>query len=119
MATYFGFCFRVTPIILSMIVVFTTVADADAAEELAEKIIDARHAACVQILPPMTSVYVWEGKLQKQREHLLLIKTLPEKWEQLRDLITAKHSYDVPEIVAVDVEMVSEPYIQWLQAIVV
>ena len=97
-----------------MIVVLTTVPDSAAAEELAEKIIEAKLAACVQILPKMTSVYIWEGKIQKEGEHLMLIKTLPEKWEQLRDFITANHSYVVPEIVAVEAAKVSESYSAWL-----
>ena len=97
-----------------MIVVLTTVPNSTEAQELAEKIIETKLAACVQILPQMTSVYVWEGKIQKEAEHLMLIKTLPEKWEELRDVITANHSYDVPEIIAIEVEKVSEPYSTWL-----
>lgn len=97
-----------------MLIVFTTTPKLTEAESLAEKIIEANLAACVQILPQMTSVYIWEGKLQKEGEHLLLIKTLPEKWDKLRDFITANHSYDVPEIVAINAEKVSEPYQSWL-----
>lgn len=98
-----------------MRVVLTTIPTSAEAEELAEKIIEAKLAACVQILPQMTSVYIWEGKLQKENEHLLLIKTLPEKWEELRDFITANHSYDVPEIVAIDAESVAQPYLDWIK----
>ena len=98
-----------------MLIVFTTAPNQTEAEELAEKLVTAKLAACVQILPPMTSVYVWEGKVQKESEHLLLIKTLPEKWDELAALITANHSYDVPEIVAIDAANVSEPYLKWLQ----
>ncbi|MFN0279151.1 MAG: divalent-cation tolerance protein CutA [Pyrinomonadaceae bacterium] len=98
-----------------MLIVLTTVLSADEGETLAQNIIEARLAACVQILPQMTSVYVWEGKVQKEGEHLILIKTLPEKWEELRDFIIANHSYDVPEIVAIDAERVSEPYLEWLK----
>lgn len=99
---------------IPMLIVLTTTPNNTEAEVLAEKIVDGKLAACVQILPQMKSVYVWEGKLQKENEHLLLIKTLPEKWDELRDFITAHHSYDVPEIVAVDAEKVSEPYQTWL-----
>ncbi len=98
-----------------MRVVLTTVPNIGEAEELAEKIIEARLAACVQILPKMTSVYVWEGKVQKENEHLMLIKTLPEKWEELRDFITANHSYEVPEVVAIDGVKTSEAYLTWLE----
>lgn len=97
-----------------MLIVLTTVGNASEGEALAEKLVDAGLVACVQILPQMTSVYVWEGKLQKESEHLMLVKTLPEKWDEVREFITANHSYDVPEIVAIDSEKVSEPYQTWL-----
>ena len=93
----------------------TTTPTADEAEALAEKIVEAKIAACVQILPQMTSVYIWEGKLQKEGEQLLLIKTLPEKYDELAAFITANHSYDTPEIIAVDTERVSEHYLSWLK----
>jgi periplasmic divalent cation tolerance protein len=97
-----------------MLIVFTTTPNIAEADSLGAQIVEARLAACVQILPQMTSVYIWEGRIQTEPEHLLLIKTLPEKWDELRDLITANHSYDVPEIVAVDAEKVAEPYRTWL-----
>ena len=97
-----------------MLIVFITTPNLTEAESLAEKVVEAKLAACVQILPEISSVYVWEGKLQKTNEHLLLIKTLPEKWDELCDFINANHSYDVPEIVAINAEKVSEPYQSWL-----
>ena len=100
-----------------MLVVLTTAPNTGDAETLAEGIVNAKLAACVQILPPMTSVFVWEGKLQKESEHLLLIKTLPEKWDELAAFITANHSYKVPEIVAIDPEKVSGPYLNWLKTV--
>jgi periplasmic divalent cation tolerance protein len=97
-----------------MLIVLTTTSSLEQAETLAEKIVGQRLAACVQILPQMTSVYFWEGKVQKEGEHLLLIKTLPEKWDALRDFIIANHNYSVPEIVAIDAEHVSEKYLAWM-----
>ena len=98
-----------------MLVVMTTTASLGQAGDLAEKIVASKLAACVQILPPMTAVFVWEGKMQKEREHLLLIKTLEEKYDELTALITATHSYDVPEIVAINAEKVSGPYLEWVK----
>ena len=97
-----------------MLIVLTTTATAEEAASLADKLVGARLAACVQILPEMTSVYIWQGAVQHENEHLLLIKTLLEKWDELRDFITANHGYTVPEIVAIDAEKVSEPYLKWL-----
>jgi periplasmic divalent cation tolerance protein len=101
-----------------MLIVMTTVPDARSGEELASKLVDARLAACVQVLPAMMSVYVWEGDVHRETEHLLLIKTLPEKWPAVREFITANHSYDVPEIVAIKTEAVAEPYRKWLGEVV-
>jgi periplasmic divalent cation tolerance protein len=100
-----------------MLIVFTTCPNLQEAGSLADKIVNARLAACVQVLPQMTSVYMWEGKVQKEPEHLLLIKTLPEKWNELQDLIAKEHSYSVPEIAAVEAERVSGPYAEWLMSV--
>lgn len=99
---------------MSALVVLTTAPNIEEAESLAEKIVDAKLAACVQVLPEMKSFYFWEGAVQKEPEHLLLIKTLPEKYEALESFILENHSYSVPEIVALDAERVSESYLGWL-----
>lgn len=101
-----------------MMIVFTTVPDSSHAEALAEGIVNAKLAACVQILPSMTSIYVWEGKLQKDAENLLLIKTLPEKYDELERFIINNHRYDVPEIIAVDASKISASYLQWIQQVI-
>ena len=98
-----------------MLVVMTTTRDKADAEKLAGSIIDEKLAACVQILPQMTSVYFWEGKVRREPEHLLLIKTLEEKYDELSDFIQKNHSYDVPEIVAIEAEKVSDNYHRWLK----
>lgn len=98
-----------------MIIVLTTTPNEEEAENLARKIIEARLAACVQILPPMTSYYFWENAVQKEAEHLLLIKTLPEKFDDLQAFIQANHSYEIPEIVALAAEKVSVNYLNWMK----
>lgn len=97
-----------------MLIVFTTTANKDEAEDLARKLVEQKLAACVQIVPQITSFYQWEGKVQKDEECLLLIKTLPEKFDDLEAFIKANHSYSVPEIVAVNAENVSKEYFEWL-----
>jgi periplasmic divalent cation tolerance protein len=98
-----------------MIIVLTTAPSIEEAESLARKIVEARLAACVQVLPQMTSFYFWENAVQTDSEHLLLIKTLPEKYDELEKFIQTNHRYDVPEIVALRAEKVSESYFRWLQ----
>jgi len=96
-----------------LIVVLTTVASATDAETLAGKLVDSGLAACVQILPLMTSVYRWEGKLQTESEHLLLIKTLDERYDDLELFLSENHPYEVPEIVALDAHRVSQSYLDF------
>lgn len=97
-----------------MLVVLTTTPTEEEAERLAQKIIGAKLAACVQILPQMKSFYFWENQVQNDSENLLLIKTLDEKFIKLKEFIEKNHSYDVPEIVALRAEDVSESYLKWL-----
>ncbi|HEY0657665.1 MAG TPA: divalent-cation tolerance protein CutA [Pyrinomonadaceae bacterium] len=98
-----------------MLVVLTTTPNEAEAETLAEKIIAEKLAVCVQVLPPMKSFYFWEGEVEIENEHLLLIKTLPERYDALEGFIQANHSYDVPEIVALAAEKVSAKYLSWMK----
>jgi len=98
-----------------MLIVLTTTRTQNEAESLAEKIVSAKLAACVQILPQMASIYFWEGKLEKESEHLLLIKTMQEKFEKLETFLLHNHPYKVPEIVALPAEKVSESYLEWMK----
>ena len=97
-----------------MLIVFTTAPNKVEADSLAERIVAERLAACVQVLPQMTSYYFWEGRIRREREHLLLIKTNEEKYRELEAFIKQNRSYDVPEIVAVRSENVSDTYLGWL-----
>ncbi len=97
-----------------MLVIFTTIHSIDEAENLAKQIIEAKLAACVQILPPIKSYYFWEGKVRNDPEYLLLVKTIEEKYAELEAFINKNHSYDVPEIVAVSSEKVSQKYLAWI-----
>ena len=99
-----------------MLIVLTTTPTTEEAENLARKIVEARLAACVQVLPAMKSFYFWEGAIQADAERLLLIKTLPEKYLALEEFIKSNHSYSVPEIVALAAEKVSDSYFKWLKA---
>ncbi len=94
--------------------VFTTVDDPARARELAQGLIDAHLAGCVQILGPMESTYWWQGKRETAREYLLLIKTRSDLYPQLEAWLKEHHPYDVPEILAVPVSAGLPAYLQWL-----
>lgn len=96
------------------IVVFMTSANADEARRLANELVERQLAACVQILPEIESVYRWNGKVQRDTEILILAKTTAAQFEHLERAVREIHSYDTPEIVAVPMAHVSEPYRAWL-----
>src|SRR5689334_24759937 len=96
------------------IVVFLTASNGEEATRLADLLIGAHLAACVQILPEMESVYRWQGKIERQAETLLLAKTTRSKFDELEREVRALHSYDTPEIIAVPIVAGSAPYLEWL-----
>lgn len=100
---------------LIMLVILTTAPNNEEAESLAMKIVEAKLAACVQILPHMKSFYFWKNAVQIDSEHLLLIKTLEENYDALESFIKTNHSYETPEIVAVSSEKISEDYLNWMK----
>jgi periplasmic divalent cation tolerance protein len=96
------------------IVVFMTAANGEEATRLADMLVGAHLAACVQILPEIESVYRWQGKIERSSEVLLLAKTTRGKFDDLEREVRALHSYDTPEIVAVPIVAGSAPYLEWL-----
>jgi len=96
------------------IVVFMTATNGEEATRLAEMLVGAHLAACVQILPEIESVYRWQGKIERSSEVLLLAKTTRAKFDDLEREVRALHSYDTPEIVAVPIVAGSAPYLEWL-----
>jgi periplasmic divalent cation tolerance protein len=96
------------------IAVFMTAANGEEATRLADMLVGAHLAACVQILPEMESVYRWQGKVERQAEVLLIAKTVQGKFDELEREVRALHSYDTPEIVAVPILTASAPYLEWL-----
>jgi periplasmic divalent cation tolerance protein len=96
------------------IVVLITAANAPEASRLAEMLVSARLAACVQILPEMESVYRWQGAIERELEVLLLAKTTRARFDELEREVRALHSYKIPEIVALPVAAGSELYLKWL-----
>ncbi|HEY2974209.1 MAG TPA: divalent-cation tolerance protein CutA [Pyrinomonadaceae bacterium] len=97
------------------IAVFMTAAHREEATRLAEMLVEKRLAACVQILPEMESVYRWQGKVERQREVLLIAKTTRSRFEELETEVRALHSYETPEIVALPLTAGSGPYLEWLK----
>ena len=96
------------------LLVFCTCPDDIAAGRLAERLVERKLAACVNILPAVKSVFYWQGKLENEQETLLLIKTIAARFGALRDWLTEAHPYDNPEIIALDVVAGAKPYLDWV-----
>jgi periplasmic divalent cation tolerance protein len=101
---------------METLIVITTVGDRETALKIARNLVEARLAACVNILAECTSVYRWQGKTEEAGEIPLLIKTRRETYAELEAAIRRLHPYELPEIVAVSVERGLPAYLQWVAA---
>lgn len=97
-------------------VVMVTAPDAELAEAIARGLVEARFAACVNVVPGLTSHYRWEGQLHKDSEHLLLIKTRAGLVPDVIGFVKEKHPAKVPEIIALPVVDGEKAYLAWLAA---
>jgi len=96
-------------------IVLCTTPDRETAEMIADTLVSQQLAACVNILPGVTSVYRWKGSVEHSEELLLVIKTSQTVWPMLEAQIQALHPYELPEIVAVPIKTGEAEYIQWLE----
>ncbi|SRR5581483_5069077 len=96
------------------IVVFSTCASQEEAKKLAHALVEKRLAACVNMIPAIRSVYRWKDSIEEEEEILLLIKTSRALIEELRAEIERLHSYEVPEVIALQVVDGSERYLTWM-----
>ncbi len=98
------------------IAVLITAGSREEALRLAEMLVAARLAACVQVLPEMESIYHWQGQVQRAPEVLLMVKTTVARFAEVEREVRALHSYETPEIVALPITAGSAPYLEWLAA---
>jgi periplasmic divalent cation tolerance protein len=96
------------------LVVLSTVGKAEDAERIGRALVERGLAACVNVLPAVTSIYRWKGKLEQDEERLLVIKTRAERFAALRDALVSLHPYEVPEVLALPVADGHQPYLDWL-----
>lgn len=97
-----------------IVIGFSTAPNEDVAKTIGEKLVREGLAACVNIVPGISSIYVWKGKIIEDREVLMIIKTSKELVDKVRSALVDEHPYEVPELVFVDVVGGHEPYIKWV-----
>jgi len=100
---------------MSACVVLITTPRGNKGRTLAKKLVEARLAACVNIVPTVESTYWWEGKIQKGREALLIVKTRKMLLKKLISFVQKNHPYSVPEVIALDIKAGHRPYLAWLE----
>ena len=98
-----------------VVMVLTTVADDERAEALARRLVDERLAACVNIYPPMLSVYRWKGEIERNAERQVVIKTTRRCLPALETRLNELHAYELPEFVVVSPAVISDAYANWVR----
>jgi len=96
-------------------IVLTTAGSEEEARKIARALVERHLAACVNIIPQITSIYRWQGETEEAREWLLLIKTTEAAFAQLQEAIAELHSYDLPECIKVVIESGSSGYLKWIE----
>ena len=95
-------------------IVLCTVPDPQTGEQIANALVSEQLAACVNIIPGISSVYRWKGAVQQDREALLIIKTGQDSQAPLEQRIRALHPYELPEIIAVPIHTGQKDYLEWI-----
>lgn len=100
---------------LEELVVFVTTGSEQEAREISHALVQDRLVACVNIIPTVQSIFQWEGIVTEEQENLLIMKTTSAAFCELEAAIKAQHSYRVPEIIALPVQMGSSDYLAWVR----
>ncbi|HEY8084175.1 MAG TPA: divalent-cation tolerance protein CutA [Methylophilaceae bacterium] len=98
-----------------MKLVITNMPNLKAAEQLAQQLIEAHAAACINILAPCTSIYKWAGKIENTQEFPMLIKTTEARYQEVQRMIREQHPYELPEIICVAVQDGLPEYLNWVE----
>lgn len=100
----------------ALLLVYITAPDRDTAINLGRMLVSRHLAACVNVVPKITSIFQWSGEIQVDNECLLLVKTVAGRWSALHDAVKAAHPYKVPCITAVPLARAHDPFAVWVRA---
>ena len=101
------------------IAIFVTADSPELARKIAEALVERRLAACVNLVPEIESIYRWQGEIQRDREILLIVKSIRSRFDEIEALVRELHTYQVPEVIAVSMDHGSTAYLNWLRESVV
>jgi periplasmic divalent cation tolerance protein len=97
-------------------IILCTCPDKDTAEKIARLLVTGKLAACINILPGITSIYLWQEQIESAQEHLLLIKANKTSYQTIETTIKKHHPYELPEIIAVPIENGLPEYLHWIDS---
>jgi periplasmic divalent cation tolerance protein len=101
---------------MEFLFVYVTCKDRNEALNVGRAVVEARLAACANIIDGMDSIYWWKGELQVEKEAILIMKSRRDLFTELTEKVKSKHSYEVPCVVALPIETGNEDYLNWLMA---
>lgn len=99
---------------MSYSLIYITAADAEEAKALGRALVEARLAACANVLPGIVPIFRWEGEVQEGSEAALIAKTRTDLVEQVIELVKERHSYDCPCVVALPIEKGNPAFLDWI-----
>jgi len=100
---------------MSYCIIISTVSSMEEGKKIAQALVKNKMAACVNIIPGITSVYSWKNEIWEDSEHVLFIKTRAELFENVQNYIKENHSYELPEVIMLPIEAGLESYLSWIK----
>ena len=100
------------------VMIFVTAASEQEAASIGRALVEEGLAACANIIPQIRSIYQWKGEIWDERETLIIIKSREELFDRIRSRVKELHSYEVPEITAINLDRGDSAYVQWIESVI-
>lgn len=97
------------------VIIYSTTRSREEAQKIGNYLVENKLAACVNIIPNVESIYNWQNELQKDSEFLLIIKTDAKFKNDIQNMFEKIHSYDLPELIMINIQDSSADYLRWMQ----
>jgi periplasmic divalent cation tolerance protein len=101
-----------------LIFIYVTAPSKEIAQQIAKTLLEEKWVACVNVVPSVESFYWWEGKVQSSSEVMMIIKTVDQNWEKVRDKIVSLHPYDCPAVVKIESQDAFRDFQKWIENVV-
>ena len=99
---------------MDYILILCTINEIESARKISKTLVSEKLAACVNIIPNLTSIYTWNGQIEEDSEYLMLIKTKQTLFDKVKTRITELHPYETCEVISIKIDNGSKPYLDWI-----